>query len=153
MERFPDVIWEIIQKYKLDMELYEIAPTPYEFENTVMGCDFLYPLARDWDCETFLLNRFTELMLGDIRNAAMEDYVKMFVNLPLHSLEDYIQAKRIFRQRSSIWGIETNNTPLNWYYTTACIIHDYVLSRDTNSFITRLMEMSNDTTTNTLLIT
>ena len=151
MKIFPEVIWEIIEKYKMDMELLEETPIPFEFENTVMGCDFLYPLASDWDCETFLLNRFTELMLGDIRHTNMEHYVKMFVNLPLHRLEEYIRAKKIFRLRNDIWGIHTNDVPIDWYYTTACVIHDYVLSRDTNRFIARLIELSNDNTTNTLI--
>ena len=154
MKIFPKVIWEIIEKYRLDMELLESSPQPIQCENTVMGCDFLYPLARDWDCETFLLNRFTELMLGDIHNShTMENYVKMFVHMPLNSLEEYMVAKNIYKERNDIWGVKTNDAPHNWYYTTACIIHDYVLSRDTNNFIRRLMELSNDTTTNTLIIT
>ena len=133
------------------MELLDVCPTPYEFENTVMGCDFLYPLAEDWDCQTFLLNRFTELMLGDIRTTQMEDYIKMFVHLPLHSLEEYLRAKHIYRQRNDIWGIdEMNQTRFDWYYTTACVIHDYVLSRDADSFIARLGELSEYSTTNTL---
>jgi hypothetical protein len=150
MELFPKVIWEIIMKYKLDLELLESTPAPTTINNTVMACDFLYPLARDWDCHTFLLNRFTELMLGDFCLEHMEEYVKTFVHLPLHSLNEYIRAKEIYRQRNAIWGIKTDLSPIEWYYTTASTIHDYVLSRDTNRFISRLVELSSNTTTNTL---
>ena len=153
MNIFPEDVWKIIVKYQRDMELFELSPTPKQLENTVMGCDFLYPMATDWDCETFLLNRFTELMLGDFFNCDLEDYVKMFVHIPLHRLEEYIQAKEILQKRNRIWGVESDDIPTHWYYTTACIIHDYVLTRNTTQFITRLVHLCDASTTNTLLLT
>jgi hypothetical protein len=153
MEQFPKDIWDLILKYKKDMELFEISPQPFTFDNTVMGCDFLYPLVTDWDCQTFLLNRLTELMLGDIGTTDLDYYLKMFVHVPLNMVEEYIQAKIIFRQRNGVWGIDGSDTPQDWYSTTASAIHDYVTTRDTQVFITRLLELSNSPLTKTLIIT
>ena len=152
MEIFPKDIWDLIKRYKKDMELLQLSPTPIQFENTVMGCDFMYPLVNNNDCQTFLLHRFMELMLGNIRHSHLEGYLKMFVQMPLSLLEDYIHAKEIFRERNRIWGIGCEDTtPLNWYYHTALVIKEYVTNRDTNRFVTQLMGLANDN--NSILVT
>ena len=96
MENYPPDLWDIILKYKTDMELLETSPHRDELGNTVMNCDFHFPVHSVLDTDTFILHRYTELLFGDCNDATLTHYINNYVNLPLIMLNQYIKALQIY---------------------------------------------------------
>ena len=153
MENFPPDLWNIIWKYKTDMELLEESPTPEA--NTVMSCDFHFPLLQQdlFDSDTFLLHRYTELLFGDCNDDTLTHYIKNYVNMPLVMLHQYIKALQIYHKRLAVWGIpDTGRVPENWAETTAQIVQDYCDNRDRELYTRRLVKLLRNSKTRRLLL-
>jgi hypothetical protein len=144
--RIPRDLWNIILKYKTDMELLEQCPQPET--NTVMLCDFNYPIDCTFDSSTFMLNRYTELLFGDDSDAALAQHIRDYVHLPLMMLTEYIKALTNYKQRERVWGLSnTGDVPTNWGTTTAKIIHDYCQNQDRELYTLRLAKLLGNSNT------
>ena len=151
MDNFPTDVWEIITKYKTDMELYESTPNPQP--STVMSCDFHVPMHSLFDSDTFLLHRYTELLFGDCNDTTLAHYIKNYVNLPLVMLNQYIEALRIYRKRLAVWGIpDEGRVPEHWMETTARVVQDYCDNRDRELYTSRLVKLLHNNKTQTLFL-
>ena len=141
MEIFPTDVWTIILRYKKDMELLEKSPLPTG--NTVMSCDFHFPMIPSlFNSDSFLLHRYTELLFGDCDSNALIDYIKLYVNLPLIMLNKYINALHIYRERLGIWDIpDIGKTPEHWGDTTVKIVQDYCENHDRELYTRRLAKL------------
>jgi hypothetical protein len=152
MENYPPDLWDIILKYKLDMELLETSPHCNE-PNTVMSCDFHFPIHAAFDSDTFMLHRYTEILFGDCTDATLTHYIKNYVNLPMVMLNQYIKALQIYRKRLAVWGIcSTGRRPEHWEETTAQIVQDYCDNRDRELYTRRLVKLLRNSKTQRLFL-
>ena len=123
------------------MELLESSPCPCK-TNTVMSCDFHFPIHSIFDTDTFLLHRYTELLFKDLDDATLTHYIKHYVNFPLVMLTQYINALRIYRKRLAVWGIpDTGKAPEQWVGSTAQIIQDFCDNHDRELYTRRLVKL------------
>lgn len=151
MDIFPKDVWNIILKFKRDMELLEKSPAPTP--NTVMNTDFHFPLNSLFDSDSFLLHRYTELLFGDCNAATLAHYIKHYVNLPLVMLNEYIKALQIYRLRLEIWGLpDTGKAPQHWCETTANIVKAFCDNHDRELYTRRLVKLLRDNKTHRLFI-
>ena len=153
MENYPPELWNIIWKYKTDMELLEASPHRGDCGNTVMSCDFHFPIHNVFDTDTFLLHRYTELLFGDCSDATLTHYIKNYVNLPLVMLNQYIKALQIYHKRLAVWGIpDTGRVPEHWEESTAQIVQDYCDNRDRELYTRRLVKLLRNSKTQRLFL-
>lgn len=153
MENYPPDLWDIILKYKTDMELLETSPHRDELGNTVMNCDFHFPVHSVLDTDTFILHRYTELLFGDCTDATLTHYINNYVNLPLIMLNQYIKALQIYRERLAVWGIQdSGEVPEHWEETTAQIVKDYCDNRNRELYTSRLVKLLRNSKTQRLFI-
>ena len=151
MHILPKDVWNIILKFKKDMELLESSPVPTQ--NTVMGCDFHFPVHSIFDSDTFLLHRYTELLFGDCNNATLSHYIKHYINLPLVMLNEYIKALHIYRERLAVWGLpDTGEAPHHWCETTAKVVQDYCDDHNRERYTRRLVKLLRKSKTQRLFL-
>ena len=151
MHIFPQDVWNIILKFKKDMELLESSPSPTQ--NTVMSSDFHFPVHTLFDSDSFILHRYTELLFGDCDSATLAHYITHFINLPLVMLDEYITALQIYSKRLGVWGLpDTGKAPLHWCETTTNIVQDYCDNHDRELYTRRLVKLLRNSKTQRLFL-